>query len=247
MEPEKPRHYVCSQAISPPLQALLPSQAMISLNSRSKQFRGHLKGLKGTQARRYTAEAIETCGLTHMRKRMIKTLSKGYRQRVGLADALINKPQLLVTNGLDPNQIRSIRNLIKRLGEKHTILVSSHILSEVEMIADHIVIIDGGEIKASDTPQNLIDGMRAAGKITAELKGDAETIQAAISRIDHVKKVTTTPQENEWNEYTILCESGTDTRERINETAAQHGWDLRALHRRKGTLEDVFVELTRKD
>jgi len=260
MEPEKPRHYVCSQAISPPLQALLPSQAMISLNSRSKhdmrvteylKFRGHLKGLKGTQARRYTAEAIETCGLTHMRKRMIKTLSKGYRQRVGLADALINKPQLLVldepTNGLDPNQIRSIRNLIKRLGEKHTILVSSHILSEVEMIADHIVIIDGGEIKASDTPQNLIDGMRAAGKITAELKGDAETIQAAISRIDHVKKVTTTPQENEWNEYTILCESGTDTRERINETAAQHGWDLRALHRRKGTLEDVFVELTRKD
>lgn len=215
------------------------------------KFRAHLKGLRGTEARQLTTEAIETCGLTHMRKRMIKTLSKGYRQRVGLADALINKPQLLVldepTNGLDPNQIRSIRKLIKKLGEKHTILVSSHILSEVEMIADHIVIIDGGQIKASDTPQNLINGMRAAGKITAEIKGNGETIQGAISRLEHVKKVGLTELENEWNELDILCDSGTDTRERISEIAAQYGWHIRTLHRHQATLEDVFVELTRKD
>ena len=182
---------------------------------------------------------------------MIKTLSKGYRQRVGLADALINKPQLLVldepTNGLDPNQIRSIRNLIKKRGEKHTILVASHILSEVEMIADHIVIIDGGQIKASDTPQNLIDGMRAAGKITVEIKGDGPTIKGAFSRLDHVKKATITPLESEWQQLDILCESGTDTREKISELSSQYGWSIRSLHRRKGTLEDVFVELTRKD
>ncbi len=215
------------------------------------KFRAQVKGLKGSEARTMTGEAIETCGLSHMRKRMIKTLSKGYRQRVGLADALINKPQLLVldepTNGLDPNQIRSIRNLIKKLGEKHTILVSSHILSEVEMIADHIVIIDGGEIKASDTPKNLIDGMRAAGKITAEIQGNGETIQGAISRLNHVKKVTNTAMEKKWNKLDILCESGTDTRERISELSAQYGWQIRTLHRHKGTLEDVFVELTRKD
>ncbi len=219
------------------------------------KFRAHLKGLSGRAARNNIMETIETCGLTHMRKRMIKTLSKGYRQRVGLADALLNDPELLVldepTNGLDPNQIRSIRKLIKKLGENHTILVSSHILSEVEMIADHIVIIDGGQIQASDSPENLISGMRAAGRISLEIKGDLATIKGAIERLDHVKKVSVEEEgvkaNHLWNELTILCDSGTDTRERISQLATQYGWSIRSLHRRKGTLEDVFVELTRKD
>lgn len=219
------------------------------------KFRANLKGLSGRAARNNITETIETCGLTHMRKRMIKTLSKGYRQRVGLADALLNDPKLLVldepTNGLDPNQIRSIRKLIKKLGENHTILVSSHILSEVEMIADHIVIIDGGQIRASDSPQNLINGMRAAGRISLEIQGDPSTITGALERLDYVKKATLdqegSEENNDWNHLTILCDSGTDTRERISQLASQYGWPIRGLHRRKGTLEDVFVELTRKD
>ena len=219
------------------------------------KFRANLKGLSGRAARNNITEITETCGLTHMRKRMIKTLSKGYRQRVGLADALLNDPQLLVldepTNGLDPNQIRSIRKLIKKLGENHTILVSSHILSEVEMIADHIVIIDGGQIRASDSPQNLISGMRAAGRISLEIQGDPAVITGALERLDYVKKATIEQsgkkENNHWNHLTILCDSGTDTRERISQLASQYGWPIRTLHRRKGTLEDVFVELTRKD
>ena len=219
------------------------------------KFRANIKGMSGREARNNITETIETCGLTHMRKRMIKTLSKGYRQRVGLADALLNNPQLLVldepTNGLDPNQIRSIRKLIKKLGESHTILVSSHILSEVEMIADHIVIIDGGKIQASDTPQNLIDGMRAAGRISLEIKGDSEAIIGALERQDNVKKVILEEQEGEgemaWNHITVLCDSGTDSRTNISQLASQYGWPVRSLYRRKGTLEDVFVELTRKD
>ncbi len=219
------------------------------------KFRAQLKGLSGRAARNNIAEITETCGLTHMRKRMIKTLSKGYRQRVGLADALLNDPKLLVldepTNGLDPNQIRSIRKLIKKLGENHTILVSSHILSEVEMIADHIVIIDGGKIRASDTPQNLINGMRAAGRISLEIQGDAATITGALMRLEYVKKAILdqegTEQNHHWNLFTILCDSGTDTRERISQLASQYGWQIRTLYRRQGTLEDVFVELTRKD
>jgi ABC-2 type transport system ATP-binding protein len=219
------------------------------------KFRANLKGLSGRAARNNITETIETCGLTHMRKRMIKTLSKGYRQRVGLADALLNDPKLLVldepTNGLDPNQIRSIRKLIKKLGENHTILVSSHILSEVEMIADHIVIIDGGKIRASDSPQNLISGMRAAGRISLEIQGDPATITGALERLNYVKKATLdqegSTENNNWNHLTILCDSGTDTRERISQLASQYGWPIRTLHRRKGTLEDVFVELTRKD
>ncbi len=219
------------------------------------KFRANIKGMGGREARDNITETIDTCGLTHMRKRMIKTLSKGYRQRVGLADALLNNPQLLVldepTNGLDPNQIRSIRKLIKKLGENHTILVSSHILSEVEMIADHIVIIDGGEIRASDSPQNLIDGMRAAGRISLEVQGDSAAITGALERLENVKKVSIDREEvlegKTWLYFTILCESGTDTRESISQLASQYGWPIRTLHRRKGTLEDVFVELTRKD
>jgi len=191
------------------------------------KFRANIKGMSGRDARNNITETIETCGLTHMRKRMIKTLSKGYRQRVGLADALLNNPQLLVldepTNGLDPNQIRSIRRLIKKLGENHTILVSSHILSEVEMIAG----------------------------ISLEIQGDSTTIVGALERLENVKKVILDEQEGEgelaWNFITILCDSGTDTRSSISQLASQYGWPVRTLYRRKGTLEDVFVELTRKD
>ena len=102
------------------------------------RFRAHLKGLGGNDARRRVGEVLETCGLESVRRKMIKTLSKGYRQRVGLADALVHEPELLIldepTNGLDPNQIRQIRQLIRRLADNHTVLVSTHILSEVEMI-----------------------------------------------------------------------------------------------------------------
>lgn len=214
-------------------------------------FRAHLKGLRGRDAKNHVGEALEMCGLQHMRRRMIKTLSKGYRQRVGLADALINQPPLLVldepTNGLDPNQIRSIRKLIKRLGEKHTILVSTHILSEVEMVADHVVIIDSGKIKASDTPENLINNMRAAGRVELEIKGDKEIIQKALGQLDNVKKIIEEPNDTGWNTFSILCDSGTDSRERIAQMAHQNDWSIRSLHRHKSTLEEVFVELTRQD
>jgi len=218
------------------------------------KFRAQLKGLKGSEVRTQLGEVLETCGLTHMRKRMIKTLSKGYKQRVGLADALIHQPELLIldepTNGLDPNQIRSIRKLIKKLGESHTVLLSTHILSEVEMIADHVIIVDGGKIKANDTPSNLSNNMRAAGKISLEIKGgEEETILGSLQRLDHVKKVLSHEQEEakEWHQFDVLCDSGTDTREKIATMASQNGWKIRSLHRHSATLEDVFVELTRKD
>lgn len=215
------------------------------------RYRAELKGLKGKDARSHIGEAMDLCGLTHVRRKMIKTLSKGYRQRVGLADALVHKPDLLIldepTNGLDPNQIRSIRNLIKRLGETHTILVSTHILHEVEMTCDHVIIIDEGKIKASGSPSELIDNMRAAGKISLELQADAEAAAGALSRLDHVKKVTQENISGEWTRFSVLVDSGTDSRERIANLASQYGWPIRTIHRHQATLEDVFVELTRKD
>src|SRR5690606_33464185 len=145
------------------------------------------------------------------------------------------------TNGLDPNQIRQIRELIRQLAEKHTVLVSTHILSEVEMICNRVIIIDGGRIKAADTPANLISRMRAAGRVMVELLADPEVAAGAISRLDKVKKVTTTSMEDGWTQLTVWVDSGTDARERIHNLAAQYGWPVRSLHRQVSTLEDVFV------
>jgi ABC-2 type transport system ATP-binding protein len=215
------------------------------------KYRATLKGLSNRDARRRVNEVIEICGLEAVRRKMIRVLSKGYRQRVGLADALVHEPELLIldepTNGLDPNQIRQIRDLIKKLSEKHTILLSTHILHEVEMTCGRVIIIDGGRIKAQDTPQNLVAGMRAAGRVHAEVAGDPAVIAPALQRLDHVKRVTHEALVDDWAHYEILVDSGTDARERIHELVSQYGWPLRSLHRKDATLEDVFVELTRRD
>jgi len=215
------------------------------------KYRASLKGLGNRDARRRVNEVIDICGLDAVRRKMIRVLSKGYRQRVGLADALVHEPQLLIldepTNGLDPNQIRQIRDLIKKLSEKHTILLSTHILHEVEMTCGRVIIIDGGQIKAQDTPQNLVAGMRAAGRVHAEICGDLGVIGPALQRLDHVKRVTSEPLTDDWAHYEILVDSGTDARERIHELVSQYGWPMRSLHRKDATLEDVFVELTRRD
>jgi ABC-2 type transport system ATP-binding protein len=215
------------------------------------RFRGQIKGLKGKALHARMDEVLERCGLREVRRKMIKTLSKGFRQRVGLADALIHDPPLLIldepTNGLDPNQIRSIRHLIKQLGKSHTILLSTHILTEVEMICDKIVIIDDGKILAPDTPSNLVSTMRAAGRISIEIRTDPEKARERMTALDHVKKVNYERSRDDWAEFSVLVESGTDTRERLARLAQDEGWPLRNLHRHDATLEDVFVELTRKD
>jgi ABC-2 type transport system ATP-binding protein len=215
------------------------------------KFRAQLKGLGSSDTRRRVGEVLETCGLGNVRRKMIGTLSKGYRQRVGLADALVHDPELLIldepTNGLDPNQIRQIRELIRQLGKSHTVLISTHILPEVEMTCNRVIIIDGGQIKAADTPANLVGKMRAAGRIQVEIQADPEVVGAALNRLEKVKKVTPEAIDGGWTRYTVWVDSGTDSRERIHQLAAQHGWPLRSLFRHVATLEDVFVELTRRD
>ncbi len=232
----------------------MPENVPLYVDMRVKEylrFRGALKGLSGSRLRKRTAEVMETCGLTDVRRKMIKTLSKGYRQRVGLADALIHEPDLLIldepTNGLDPNQIRAIRKLIQNLGDKHTILLSTHILSEVEMTCNKVVIIDGGKVKAADTPSNLVSSMRQAGRVTVELQTPKNEVEPIISSFDEVTRVVGETLQDGWNRFTVFAAPKTDTRLKIGNLAAEKKWPLRALSRRVGTLEEVFVELTRKD
>ncbi len=215
------------------------------------KFRAQLKGLGGGDSRRRVGDVIDTCGLQSVRRKMIKTLSKGYRQRVGLADALVHDPELLIldepTNGLDPNQIRQIRELIRQLGQSHTVLISTHILHEVEMTCNRVIIIDNGKIKAADTPTSLTSKMRAAGRIQVEIQTDADVAAGALNRLEHVKKVTPESLDGGWTRFTVWVDSGTDSRERIAQLCSQYGWPLRSLFRHEATLEDVFVELTRRD
>lgn len=212
------------------------------------RFRAELKGLRGQEARQGVSEAIDLCDLKQIRRQIISSLSKGYRQRVGLADALVNNPELLIldepTNGLDPNQIRRFRELIKQLGIRHTILISTHILSEVEMTCNRVIILNEGKIIANDKPKDLSRELRSANTISIEIKTSTETAQNLINAIPGIKKVTKEHQAEEWSHFTIRTEPGNDVRESIVHLANAQGWPLREIRTQYATLEDAFVEIT---
>ena len=216
------------------------------------EYRAKLKGICGSSVRQQVGWAIDRCGLEPKRKNMISTLSKGYRQRTGLADALLGNPDLLIldepTNGLDPNQIRQIRELIRSLAEEHTVILSTHILSEVEMICNKVIIIDQGNIKAADTPAKLTAGLRAAGRVSLEFKGELDPVVQELEAFEPIMKVMVEDDRGDgWHRLVLRAEPGTDTREKAAAVVAAHGGTLRHLYRHIPSLVDVFVEMTRRD
>ena len=217
------------------------------------KYRGALKGIGGRKLRDLLVAAKELTNLQEVENRIIGTLSRGFRQRVGLADALLHEPDLLIldepTAGLDPNQIRQVRDLIKNLGKNHTILLSTHILSEVEMTCSRVIIINRGKIEASDTPENLVKHMRTAGGILLEAKTGKDDGLSQLQTISGVKEVAlkTDESENQWKTFQLRLDAQADPREEIYRLAVDRHWQLRELSRLKGTLEDVFVELTHAD
>ncbi len=214
------------------------------------RFRAQIKGLGWRESRRAVDEAMDICALGEVQRKLIGTLSKGYRQRVGLADALVNKPDLLIldepTNGLDPNQIRQVRELIRQLGERHTILISTHILTEVEMTCGRVIIIDRGVIKASDTPQNLVRRLRAAGTVNLEVQGEPDAVLAEIEKLPGVKSATHNDTRQGWAWIEIRTEVNIDIREELFALAVKKKWVVRELSRRQASLEDAFVDLTNR-
>lgn len=231
----------------------MPENAPLYMDMTVKEylhFRGALKGLSGKDLRVRTGEVMDLCGVTDMRRRLIENLSKGYRQRVALADALIHRPPLLIldepTNGLDPTQIRQVRELLRGLRPEHTILLSTHILAEVEQVCDRVVMIHHGQIKANDTPRNLTKGLRAAGSVRVELKG-GKNAEQKLDAINGVRKVLREKADEGWQAFSLRIESNTDVREEIQELATKEKWCIRELHRQLPSLEDVFIELAASD
>jgi ABC-2 type transport system ATP-binding protein len=213
-------------------------------------YRAALKGVPHRRVAERVGDVKELCGLKEVEKKLIATLSKGYRQRVGLADALLHEPDLLIldepTIGLDPNQIRSVRELIKNLGKQHTILLSTHILPEVEMTCSRVIIIHKGRIEACDTPENLLGQIRQAGGVVLEAKTGKDDGAEELKKISAVRDVTT-DSEGDWKIFSLRVESGADVREEVFRLASERHWSVRELSQRRATLEDVFVEITHAD
>ncbi len=213
-------------------------------------YRAALKAVPHRRIAERVGDVKELCGLKEVEKKVIGTLSKGYRQRVGLADALLHEPDLLIldepTIGLDPNQIRQVRELIKNLGKQHTILLSTHILPEVEMTCSRVIIIHKGRIEACDTPENLLGKIRQAGGVVLEAKVGVDNGGEELKKISGVRDVTV-DADGDWKIFSLRVESGADVREEIFRLAIDRRWTVRELTQRRATLEDVFVELTHPD
>jgi ABC-2 type transport system ATP-binding protein len=231
----------------------MPENVPLYIDMRVTEYLNYRAALKGVAHRRITervGDVKELCGLKEVEKKLIGTLSKGYRQRVGLADALLSEPDLLIldepTIGLDPNQIRQVRELIKNLGKQHTILLSTHILPEVEMTCTRVIIIHRGRIEACDTPQNLLRQIRQAGGLVVEAKVGNDNGTEELKKISGVRDVTS-ETDGDWKIFTLRVESGTDVREEVYRLVSARRWSMRALSERRATLEDVFVEITHPD
>jgi len=214
------------------------------------RYRAKLKGVPGSKLRERVGDVIELCSLRDRERSLIGSLSKGYRQRVGLADALVHDPDLLIldepTIGLDPNQIRQVRELIKNLANKRTVLISTHILSEVEIMCSRVIVIHRGEIKASDTAENLLSNHRAAGSMRIEAKVGNDSAAEALARLPGVKEVSV-ESDGDYSAFTLRLDANADPAEEVMRLAVNRHWTVRELTRRRASLEDVFVELTHAD
>jgi ABC-2 type transport system ATP-binding protein len=213
------------------------------------KFRARLKGLSRARARERIDTVLEQCSLTDVSKRIIGQLSKGYRQRVGLADAIVHEPDLIIldepTIGLDPHQIRLVRQLIKSLAGSHTVLISTHILPEVEMTCSRIMIMLEGRILASDTPENLQKLMAGKGQIVAEIAAPAAELNIEWAQMAEVEQYDVSAAEGEFQRCALTPRDGHDLRPQIFALVQQRGWKLRELTRSRHSLEDIYVQVTK--
>jgi ABC-2 type transport system ATP-binding protein len=215
------------------------------------RFRARIKGLGFSRSRQRVDRVLEQCGLVDVSKRIIGHLSKGYKQRVGLADALVHEPELVIldepTIGLDPSQIRSVRQLIKDLGREHTVLISTHILPEVEMTCNRVLIMREGRILAADTPENLQKTMSKGAQTIAEILAPKDELISCWEQMPEVEHYDISAAEGEYLRCALTAVDGVDLRPTIFQLTRDRGWVLRELSRSRYSLEDIYMRLTRPE
>lgn len=216
------------------------------------KFAADLKKIPKDKKKAMIEEVMDMVKITDMKNRLIKNLSKGYRQRVGLAQAILGYPEVIIldepTVGLDPKQIIEIRDLIKSLKKKHTVILSSHILSEVSAVCDYVLIISHGKLVASDTPDNLSKLAAGANNINLLAKGEKDNIRQHLLEIPGVKEITIDKKTGVegWN-ITVSTEENRDIREEIFYKMAENHCPILEMQSRKVSLEEIFLELTEED
>lgn len=209
-----------------------------------------LHGVPSRQRRGTVGKSLERCGLSHVADRLIGHLSKGYQQRVGLAQALVHEPPVLIldepTVGLDPNQIVEIRKLIKSLAGQHTIILSTHILPEVQMTCQRVAIIKKGKLVAQDSIENLMHQSQKNQRLLLTVRRPGGEAQTRLQQVSGVVSVSRSEKEG-LTTFAIQSEREADVRETLAELAVQSGWGLLELSRERMSLEDVFHELTTEE
>ncbi len=213
------------------------------------QFAAELKKIPKKEQEEEIKTVMDRTGLTEMQGRLIRNLSKGYRQRTGLAQAILGDPDIIILDepmvGLDPKQIIEIRELIRSLGQGHTVILSSHILSEVSAICDHIMIISHGKLVASDTPDNLMNLMQGSGSLELTIRASEEDVRRILGGLPGVHSLEIQPSADE-NAFdaVIQTEADIDLRERIFDQCAQEKKAILRMQQTQASLEEVFLELT---
>ncbi len=229
----------------------LPEQPPLYLDMTVDEYLGFVYSLKKCRFPK-RSHLEEICGLTgieEVRKRVIRNLSKGYRQRVGLAQALVGNPKALIldepTVGLDPKQIIEIRSLIKRLGENHTMILSSHILPEVQAVCDKIVVINNGKIVADDTADNLSRSLSGDNRLIMRIEGVQSEVKALLEQIPDIDEVRALREaEKSVYEYEITPKTGKDVRREVFKRLAARKFPILLMRERDLSLEEIFLKLT---
>lgn len=210
-----------------------------------------LDGIAKDSMKKRVEDMVNICGLEEVRHKDIGELSKGYKQRVGLAQAMINEPDVLIldepTSGLDPNQIREIRNLIKKLGQKKTVILSTHILSEVQATCNRVIIVNKGKIVADGSPEELQSKAKGESVVTLEIKDNVEknAMSTALKNCRGVKKVEFAKEGDDSYTFNIYGERGVDLREVISSKVMEQKATLLSMQAKQTSLEDIFRELTK--
>lgn len=215
------------------------------------EFAAELKKLPKEKRESDISEVMKLTRLQDVSDRLIKNLSKGYKQRVGLAQAILGFPEIIIldepTVGLDPKQIIEIRELIRTLSKKHTVILSSHILAEVREVCDYILIISKGKLVASDTPENLELLRNGASSLELEVKAAPETVRAILSTIDDIDAMEMHSENENHTRVKLETKNGADIREAVFYAFAEEKCPLLEMKTAKASLEDIFMELTQKE
>lgn len=211
-------------------------------------FMGTIRGMDNKKIKSRIGDVIQVCHLEDYYNSLISKLSKGFRQRVGIAQAILHEPDVLVldepTIGIDPIQIVETRQLIKDLGQEHTLILSTHILPEVSMICQRVVIINEGEIVAEDTPENLANRLEGTERLHLEVRGPVKAVTKALRDVQGVQDVTYIEGDDGAVGYTIMGKRGEEMRTDLAKAVIEQGWGLLSLEALTMSLEDIFLRLT---